>query len=59
LQVILVDEPTTSLDSHRGCEVMELFLNVAFERVSAVIVVTRVQRSGMSSTGLLKWSIGD
>jgi ABC-type lipoprotein export system ATPase subunit len=43
--LILADEPTAALDSHRGRQVMELFRKVAHERVSAVIVVTHDQRS--------------
>jgi putative ABC transport system ATP-binding protein len=43
--VILADEPTAALDSHRGRQVMELFRRVAHERGSAVIVVTHDHRS--------------
>ncbi len=43
--LILANEPTAALDSHRGRQVMELFRKVAHERVSAVIVVTHDQRS--------------
>jgi putative ABC transport system ATP-binding protein len=43
--LILADEPTAALDSHRGRQVMELFRKVAHERGSAVIVVTHDQRS--------------
>lgn len=43
--LILADEPTAALDSHRGRQVMELFRKVARERNSAVIVVTHDQRS--------------
>lgn len=43
--LILADEPTAALDSHRGRQVMELFRKVAHERVAAVIVVTHDQRS--------------
>ena len=43
--LILADEPTAALDSHRGRQVMELFRNVAHERGSAVIVVTHDHRS--------------
>lgn len=43
--LILADEPTAALDSHRGRQVMELFRKVAHERHSAVIVVTHDQRS--------------
>lgn len=43
--LILADEPTAALDSHRGRQVMELFRKVAHERISAVIVVTHDQRS--------------
>jgi putative ABC transport system ATP-binding protein len=43
--LILADEPTAALDSHRGRQVMELFRQVAHERGSAVIVVTHDQRS--------------
>lgn len=43
--VILADEPTAALDSHRGRQVMELFARVAHEQGSGVIVVTHDQRS--------------
>jgi len=43
--LILADEPTAALDSHRGRQVMELFRKVAHERGAAVIVVTHDQRS--------------
>jgi putative ABC transport system ATP-binding protein len=44
-QVILADEPTAALDSHRGRQVMELFRKVAHEQKGGVIVVTHDQRS--------------
>ena len=43
--VILADEPTAALDSHRGRQVMELFAQVAHEQGAGVIVVTHDQRS--------------
>ena len=43
--LILADEPTAALDSHRGRQVMELFAKVAHKRGAAVIVVTHDQRS--------------
>jgi putative ABC transport system ATP-binding protein len=43
--LILADEPTAALDSHRGRQVMELFSKVAHERGAAVIVVTHDQRA--------------
>ena len=43
--LILADEPTAALDSHRGRQVMELFAKVAHERGAAVLVVTHDQRS--------------
>lgn len=43
--LILADEPTAALDSHRGRQVMELFVKVAHERGAAVIVVTHDHRS--------------
>lgn len=43
--VILADEPTAALDSHRGRQVMELFRGVAHEHGAAVIVVTHDQRT--------------
>ncbi len=43
--VILADEPTAALDSHRGRQVMELFSQVAHEQSAGVIVVTHDQRS--------------
>ena len=44
-RLILADEPTAALDSHRGRQVMELFAKVAHERGAAVLVVTHDQRS--------------
>ncbi len=43
--VILADEPTAALDSHRGRQVMQLFSEVAHAHGAAVIVVTHDQRS--------------
>lgn len=43
--VILADEPTAALDSHRGRQVMELFAQVAHEQRAGVIVVTHDHRS--------------
>jgi len=43
--LLLADEPTAALDSHRGRQVMELFRKVAHEQGSAVIVVTHDHRS--------------
>ncbi|HSH15122.1 MAG TPA: ABC transporter ATP-binding protein [Verrucomicrobiae bacterium] len=43
--IILADEPTAALDSHRGRQVMELFRKVAHERGAGVIVVTHDHRS--------------
>lgn len=43
--LILADEPTAALDSHRGRQVMELFAKVAHERGAAVFVVTHDHRS--------------
>ncbi len=43
--LILADEPTAALDSHRGRQVMELFCRVAHERGAAVIVVTHDHRA--------------
>lgn len=43
--LILADEPTAALDSHRGRQVMELFRRVAHEHGSAVIVVTHDHRA--------------
>ncbi len=43
--VILADEPTAALDSHRGKQVMELFRNVAREHGAGVIVVTHDHRT--------------
>ena len=44
-RVILADEPTAALDSHRGRQVMELFAKVAHEQGAGVIVVTHDQRA--------------
>ena len=43
--VILADEPTAALDSHRGRHVMELFAHVAHTHGTGVIVVTHDHRS--------------
>ena len=43
--VILADEPTAALDSHRGRQVMELFQRVAHEHGAGVIVVTHDHRT--------------
>jgi putative ABC transport system ATP-binding protein len=43
--VILADEPTAALDSHRGRQVMELFAKVAHEQKAGVIVVTHDHRA--------------
>lgn len=43
--LILADEPTAALDSHRGRQVMELFQKVAHEQGAGVIVVTHDQRA--------------
>lgn len=43
--LLLADEPTAALDSHRGRQVMELFAQVAHEHGTGVIVVTHDQRS--------------
>lgn len=44
-RLILADEPTAALDSHRGRQVMELFARVAHERGAGVIVVTHDHRA--------------
>lgn len=43
--LILADEPTAALDSHRGRSVMELFRKVAKEQGTAVLVVTHDHRT--------------
>ncbi len=43
--LILADEPTAALDSHRGRQVMELFRKIAHERGTGAVVVTHDQRS--------------
>ncbi len=43
--VMLADEPTAALDSHRGRQVMELFRRVAHEHGTGVIVVTHDHRA--------------
>lgn len=43
--LILADEPTAALDSHRGRQVMELFSKVAHEHGAGVIVVTHDHRA--------------
>ncbi len=44
-ELILADEPTAALDSHRGRQVMQLFKQIAHDRGSAAIVVTHDQRA--------------
>lgn len=44
-KVILADEPTAALDSHRGRQVMELFKGVASDFGAGVIVVTHDHRT--------------
>lgn len=44
-RLILADEPTAALDSHRGRQVMELFARVAHEQGAGVIVVTHDHRA--------------
>jgi putative ABC transport system ATP-binding protein len=43
--VVLADEPTAALDSHRGRQVMELFRMVAHEQKAGVIIVTHDHRA--------------
>ena len=43
--LILADEPTAALDSHRGRQVMQLFAQVAHEQGAGVVVVTHDQRA--------------
>ncbi len=43
--IVLADEPTAALDSHRSRDVMSLFRHVAHERGTAVIVVTHDHRA--------------
>jgi putative ABC transport system ATP-binding protein len=43
--VILADEPTAALDSHRGRQVMDLFAQVAHDYGAGVIVVTHDNRA--------------
>lgn len=43
--MILADEPTAALDSHRSRQLMELFAKVAHENGAGVIVVTHDQRA--------------
>lgn len=43
--ILLADEPTAALDSHRGRQVMELFRDVARQHGAGVIVVTHDHRT--------------
>jgi putative ABC transport system ATP-binding protein len=43
--IMLADEPTAALDSHRGRQVMALFCSVAREHGTGVIVVTHDHRA--------------
>jgi putative ABC transport system ATP-binding protein len=53
--LILADEPTAALDSHRGRQVMELFRKVAHERGSPSSWSRTTSVPSMSSTGLTRW----
>ncbi|MBN1903002.1 ABC transporter ATP-binding protein [Candidatus Sumerlaeota bacterium] len=44
-ELILADEPTAALDSHRGRQVMDLFRKVAHEHGSGIVVVTHDHRA--------------
>ena len=44
-QILILDEPTAALDSHRGQQVMESFAQVAHEQNAGVIVVTHDRRA--------------
>jgi putative ABC transport system ATP-binding protein len=44
-RIILADEPTAALDSHRGRQVMELFRTVAHRHNAGVMVVTHDHRA--------------
>jgi len=43
--LILADEPTAALDSHRGRQVMDLFRKVAHEQGAGVMIVTHDHRA--------------
>jgi putative ABC transport system ATP-binding protein len=43
--LLLADEPTAALDSHRGRQVMELFRDLGHEHGAGVLVVTHDQRA--------------
>ena len=43
--IVLADEPTAALDSHRSRDVMDMFRHVAHERGTAVLVVTHDHRA--------------
>ena len=43
--VVLADEPTAALDSHRGRQVMQLFAHVAREHNAGIMVVTHDHRA--------------
>lgn len=44
-KLLLADEPTAALDSHRGRQVISLFRRIADERGAAVVVVTHDARN--------------
>ncbi len=43
--LVLADEPTAALDSHRGRQVMELFRNIAHQNGTTVMVATHDHRA--------------
>jgi putative ABC transport system ATP-binding protein len=53
--LLLADEPTAALDSHRGRDVMALFKRIAHEQGSAVVVVTTTTERSTSSTPSTRW----
>ena len=42
--VILADEPTGSLDSHIGQEVMDIFINLNLKEKATIVVVTHDEK---------------
>lgn len=57
--LILADEPTGSLDSHRGLEILRLLSDIARERNAAVVLVTHDPQAAQVADRLLALRDGE